>query len=124
MNQFTFLGTGLSEPTKRLDTFPSPLVASVCFSSSELTSFCPVTHQPDYYEIVIDYVPRALCIEAKSLKLYLQTFRDTAQFAESLAAEIAADINAAIAPSIVTVALHQRVRGGLQLSVTAEVHNE
>lgn len=121
---FTYLGTGLSAPSKKLDTFPAPPVGWVRFSSEELTSHCPVTHQPDFYRVFIEYQPAALCVESKSLKLYLQTFRDSAQFAESLAAEIARDIDASIAPRRVTVTLIQQVRGGLQLEVMAEVAHE
>jgi 7-cyano-7-deazaguanine reductase len=124
MTTFAYLGTGLSSPTKKLDTFPAPPVSWVRFSSEELTSHCPVTHQPDFYRVFIEYRPAAVCVESKSLKLYLQTFRDSAQFAESLAAEIARDIDAAIAPHRVTVTLTQQIRGGLQLEVMAEVAHE
>lgn len=122
--QFNYLGRSNSIPTKDLDTFPAPSVQSVTFSSGELTSHCPVTNQPDFYHIEVEYSPRLLCVESKSLKLYLQTFRDTAQFAESLAAEIMADIDRVLSPARIRVTLIQQVRGGLQLTVTAEADNE
>ena len=122
--QFNYLGRSNSIPTKDLDTFPAPSVQSVTLSSGELTSHCPVTNQPDFYHIEVEYSPRLLCVESKSLKLYLQTFRDTAQFAESLAAAIMAGIDRVLSPARIRVTLTQQVRGGLQLTVTAEADNE
>lgn len=119
-SQFTHLGQPGSQPTKELDTFPAPDVSLVSFSSAELTSHCPVTHQPDFYHITIEYVPAQLCVESKSLKLYLQTFRDSAQFAEALAAEIARDLAAALKPRSLRVMLTQQVRGGLELLAVSE----
>lgn len=116
---FRYLGHKTDAPTKSLDTFSAPNVAEVSFTSSELTAFCPVTHQPDFYTVSIRYAPGALCVESKSLKLYLQSFRDTAQFAEAMAAEIADDLFSALSPKSVEVGLTQQVRGGLVLKVTA-----
>lgn len=123
-DRFRFLGQSNSAPTKALDTFTAPAVSVVTFRSNELTSHCPVTQQPDFYHIEIEYRPNKLCVESKSLKLYLQTFRDSAQFAEALAAEIAGDIDAALHPRRIRVTLTQQVRGGLQLTAVAEVANE
>ncbi len=125
MTEFTFLGKKISTPSKKLDTFPTPAnITAVKFESNELTSFCPVTHQPDFNTVVIEFVPNELCIESKSLKLYLWSFRDEAIFAEGLANTIANDIFEAIKPQYVKITLTQNIRGGMQLSVVAERNTE
>ena len=119
--QFTHLGKKSNTPTKQLDTFPAPKnVEIVKFESDELTSFCPVTHQPDFNRVIIEFSPDAYCIESKSLKLYLWSFREEAKFAEALAGEIADDIFNAIQPHWCTITLIQNIRGGMQLSVVAK----
>lgn len=118
---FKHLGQQSNIPTKQLDTFPAPAnVGIVKFESSELTSFCPVTHQPDFNHVIIEFSPDKLCVESKSLKLYLWSFRDEAKFAEALAGEIAEDIFKALHPHWVKITLTQNVRGGLQLTAIAE----
>lgn len=82
---------------------------------------CPVTGQPDFSSVEIDYDPDQLCIESKSLKLYLWSFRDRAAFAEALAAEIAAEVHRAAAPKRVKVVVTQNVRGGIVNQSTAEL---
>ena len=121
MEDFNFLGKKVNTPSKQLDTFEKPAdVQTVKFESNELTGFCPVTHQPDFYTINIEFAPDKLCIESKSLKLYLWSFREEAIFAEGLANVIANDIFNAIQPFWCKISLMQNVRGGLQLSVVAE----
>jgi len=80
------LGRPSAVPSDRLDTFEveGPLDL-VHFRSSELTAVCPVTDQPDFYTIDIEYVPSSSCIETKSLKLYLRIFDNRGVFAEHLA---------------------------------------
>jgi 7-cyano-7-deazaguanine reductase len=120
--EFSKLGKPARGPSKDLDTFPKPEgVNLVRFSSSELTSLCPVTGQPDFSTVVIEYEPDALCIESKSLKLYLWSFRDENHFAESLASTIAHDVAEVIRPVWVKVEIRQAIRGGLQLTAVAEV---
>jgi 7-cyano-7-deazaguanine reductase len=120
--EFSKLGKPTRQPSKDLDTFPKPKgVNLVRFSSSELTSLCPVTGQPDFSTVVIEYEPDALCIESKSLKLYLWSFRDENHFAESLASTIAHDVAEVIRPVWVKVEIRQAIRGGLQLTAVAEV---
>ena len=118
--EFRYLGNRVTEPTKELDTFSAPVgLSSVVFESDELTSRCPVTSQPDFYHIRIEYTPRELCVESKSLKLYLMSFRETAQFAEVLAVEIAEHLQGALIAKRIHVELRQQVRGGLQLTASA-----
>ena len=105
-----------------LDTFPCPVgVQEVTLTSDEVTALCPVTGQPDWYTVSIAYVPRERCIESKSLKLYLQRFRDEGIFAEAFAARIANDVAAATAPATCQVTVTQKARGGITIEVTAVV---
>ena len=97
-----------------LETFPTPEhVHTVTFTSDELASFCPMTGQPDSASVEIVYAPQELCIESKSLKLYLWSFRDRGVFVEALAAEIATAIFTAAKPDHVIVTVTQAVRGGI-----------
>jgi 7-cyano-7-deazaguanine reductase len=85
------------------------------FTTNELTATCPLTGQPDFYELKLVYRPRETLIESKSLKLYLWGFRDRGIFAEDLAATLLKDLVAACDPVEMTVDLTQQVRGGLQI---------
>jgi 7-cyano-7-deazaguanine reductase len=121
MAEFKFLGKKIETPSRQLDTFEKPVnVTVVKFEGNELTSFCPVTHQPDFNTVTIEFEPDKLCIESKSLKLYLWSFREEAIFAEGLAHTIAEDIYNAIQPVWCRITLVQNVRGGMQLTVVAE----
>jgi 7-cyano-7-deazaguanine reductase len=89
--------------------------ATVEFTTNELTATCPITGQPDFYELRFNYRPKEFLIESKSLKLYLWGFRDRGIFAEDLAATLLEDLVAACDPAEMTVDLTQQVRGGLQI---------
>ena len=91
------------------------------FTSDELTSLCPLTGQPDFNTIEIDYEPDRSCIESKSLKLYLWSFRDKKAFVEQLAAEIAGAVHTSVAPHRVRVTITQHTRGGIVTEATAEL---
>lgn len=105
-----------------LETFPAPPDCTrVHFTSDELTSLCPLSGQPDFNTIEIDYVPNLSCIESKSLKLYLWSFRDKAAFVEQLASEIAHEVQKAVEPFHVKVTIRQHVRGGIETTATAEL---
>lgn len=122
---FTKLGKAMNAPSKELETFPAPPhVTAVSFTSDELTSFCPVTEQPDFNTVIIEYAPDQLCVESKSLKLYLWSFREERIFGEGLASEIAQDMFDKLAPHWVKVTLHQNIRGGLQMTAVAELGNK
>lgn len=124
-HEFKALGKPMNAPSKELETFPKPeYVSQVMFTSDELTSFCPVTEQPDFNTVVIEYHPDKLCVESKSLKLYLWTFRDERIFGEGLASTIANDIFAKLQPFYCKVTLRQNVRGGLQMTAVAERKRE
>jgi len=112
----------MTAPSKELDTFPAPEhITAVIFTSDELTSHCPVTGQPDFNTVMIEYTPDKLCVESKSLKLYLWTFRDEQIFGEGLASTIAQDIVAALDPLHCKVTLEQGIRGGMQMTAVAEI---
>jgi 7-cyano-7-deazaguanine reductase len=101
-----------------LDTAPwghGDTDAVVEFTTNELTATCPITGQPDFYELKLGYRPREALVESKSLKLYLWGFRDKGIFAEDLAATLLKDLVAACDPVEMTVDLTQQVRGGLQI---------
>lgn len=124
-NEFKALGKPTSQPTKEMETFPAPhYVTQVTFTTDEVTSFCPVTGQPDFNNVEIEYAPDQLCVESKSLKLYLWTFRDARIFGEGLASAIAQDLFAVLRPHHCKVTLRQNVRGGLQMTAVAEIKRE
>jgi len=122
-DHLTILGSSIREPVEHVETFPAPDGCTlVRFSTDELASVCPVTGQPDLSHVAIEYEPAGLCVESKSLKLYLWGFRDRAVFAEALAVQIADEIVTTAAPKRVTVTLTQRPRGGITVETIAERH--
>ena len=103
---------------KQLDIVPwnhSGTDAVVEFSTDELTAICPITGQPDFYELKLSYRPGTRLLESKAMKLYLWSYRDRGMFAEDMAAALLEDLVAACDPVEMTVDLTQRVRGGLQI---------
>ena len=118
---FVALGHAGSEHYAGIETFPNPGVSSVSMVSDELSAICPVTAQPDLYEASIVYRPDALCIESKSLKLYLAQFRNEGHFAEALAVRIREDVAGAIQVPLdrVRVELVQKARGGITITAVA-----
>lgn len=120
--EFHALGKPVTQPSRQLDTFLRPAhVTLVRFTSDELTTFCPITHQPDFYTVEFEYVPDQLCIESKSLKLFLWSFREEHCFAEALASQMAQAVVDAIEPHYCKVTLNQNIRGGLTLTAVAEI---
>jgi 7-cyano-7-deazaguanine reductase len=118
---FVALGRAGSEAYAGLETFPNPGVAHIQMRSDELTAVCPVTGQPDLYIATIAYRPRELCLESKSLKLYLSTFRNEGAFCEALTVQIRDDIAKALelAPEDVQVTLEQKARGGITITASS-----
>ena len=104
-----------------LETFPNAYPGrdyEIEITCPEFTSVCPKTGQPDFGTIVIRYVPDASCIELKSLKLYLFSFRDRGIFYESVINAILDDLARACAPRRMTVTGHFTPRGGITTKVT------
>ena len=106
----------------RLETFPTPSrrAYTVRFETADFTSLCPVTGQMDFAQIVIEYVPAKLCIESKSLKFYLASFRNERAFNEAVTNRILDDFVAACAPRSAIVTAEFSARGGIALTVRAE----
>ena len=103
---------------EQLDTVPwnhDDIDAVVEFSTDELTSVCPVTGQPDFYELKLSYRPGPRLLESKAMKLYLWGFRDKGIFAEDMAVTLLKDFVAACEPAEMTVDLTQQARGGLKI---------
>ena len=105
-----------------LETFPNPEPGrdyEIEFACPEFTCVCPKTGQPDFATIEIRYVPDELCVELKSLKLYLWSYREEGAFHEAVTNRILDDLVAAIAPRFIEVKGIFNVRGGIYTTVTA-----
>ena len=116
--EFVALGHAGSEHYAGLETFANPGVSHVEMTSDELVAVCPITGQPDLYVATIEYWPQALCLESKSLKLYLSEYRNEGLFCEALAVKIRDDVAQALELSRdrVRVSLEQKARGGITIT--------
>lgn len=122
---FHALGKKVSEPSKKLEVFPKPAgIETVIMESDEVTSLCPVTGQPDWETVIIEYAPDQFCIESKSLKLYLWSYRQQGVFCEAMAAAIADDVCNACKPHWCKVSVIQKPRGGIRITATARKGHE
>jgi 7-cyano-7-deazaguanine reductase len=113
----------LAEPRTILETFPNPRPGrdyQIKFVFPEFTSVCPVTGQPDFATISIEYTPAKLCIEMKSLKLYFFSFRNKGIFYEAVINTILDDLVAILKPRRMTVTGDFAVRGGTAGTVTVK----
>jgi 7-cyano-7-deazaguanine reductase len=110
-------------PSRELETFHNPRPErdyEISMECPEFTCVCPRTGQPDFATIRIKYVPAKLCVELKSLKLYLWSYRDQGAFHEAVINKILDDLVQACRPKSMTVAGDFNVRGGIHTVVTAE----
>lgn len=111
-----------SQPTKQLETFSNPEPErdyEIAMDCPEFTSLCPKTGQPDFGTIKIRYIPDNLCIELKSLKLYLWSYRNEGAFYEKVVNQILNDLASACKPRWMEVIGDFNVRGGISARVTA-----
>jgi len=111
-----------TQPEKSLQTFENPKPSrdyEILMECPEFTCLCPMTGQPDFATIRLSYVPDKLCIELKSLKLYLWSYRDQGAFHEAVTNTILDDIVAAIDPRRATVEGDFMVRGGIRTQIVA-----
>jgi 7-cyano-7-deazaguanine reductase len=111
-----------SKPSKELATFPNPEPRrdyEISFECPEFTCLCPMTGQPDFATFRIRYVPDRLCVELKSLKLYLWSFRNEGHFHEAVTNRILTDLVKAVRPRRMTVVGDFAVRGGIHTVVSA-----
>jgi 7-cyano-7-deazaguanine reductase len=119
--EFVALGHAGSEHYAGLESFENPGVSHVVMRSDELVAVCPVTGQPDMYVASIEFWPQGLCLESKSLKLYLNGFRNEGAFCEALAVRIRDDVAEALElpADKVRVTLEQKARGGISITATS-----
>ena len=106
----------------RLETFPNPAKRNyrIRFETADFTSLCPVTGQMDFAQITIEYVPAKLCVESKSLKFYLASYRNEQAFNEAVTNRILDDFVSACSPRQAVVTAEFSARGGIALTVRAE----
>jgi len=110
------------QPSRELETFPNPHPGNdytVKFSTSEFTTLCPLTGQPDFATLTVEYSPLEKCLESRSIKQYLWSFRDTGNFHEDVTNQILNAMVDACAPRWITVTGHFNVRGGIDFVITA-----
>ena len=112
-----------SRPSRRLETFPNPSPRRdyrIEMEIPEFTCLCPKTGQPDFATLKLQYVPDRLCVELKSLKLYIWSYRDEGAFHEAVTNRILDDLIAATRPRYMRLEARFNVRGGIWTSVVAE----
>ena len=111
------------QPTKKLETFPNPTPARdyhIHMEIPEFTCLCPKTGQPDFAILILDYIPDKRCIELKSLKLYIWSYRNEYTFHEAVTNRILDDMVAAIKPKYMRLTAKFYVRGGIFTDIVAE----
>jgi len=112
-----------SKPSKELEIFDNPTPErdyTIRISLPEFTCLCPKTGQPDFATLDLEYVPEKSCIELKSLKMYIWSFRDEGAFHEAVTNEILSDLVNACQPRFMRLTAEFNVRGGVYTSVVAE----
>lgn len=115
-----------TQPSKELETFANPNPGrdyTIRIDVPEFTCLCPKTGQPDFATITIEYMPAALCVELKALKLYMWWFRDRGAFHEAVTNTILDDLVTAVAPNFMRIRAEFNVRGGIYTTVIAEHKN-
>ena len=112
-----------TKPSKTLETFPNPQPGrdySIRIRMPEFTCLCPKTGQPDFATLLLEYVPDRTCVELKSLKLYIWSFRDEGAFHEDVTNRMLDDLVAATQPRFMRLTAEFMVRGGIYTTVIAE----
>ena len=112
-----------TKPAQKLDVFPNPAPQRdfhIHIQMPEFTCLCPMTGQPDFATLTLDYVPDKKCVELKSLKLYIWSFRNEGAFHEKVTNQILDDVVRAIAPRFARLTAKWYVRGGIFTNVVAE----
>jgi 7-cyano-7-deazaguanine reductase len=112
-----------SAPSDQLETFPNPAADrdyTIRMSIPEFTCLCPKTGQPDFATLELEYVPDRLCVELKSLKLYIWSFRDRGAFHEAVTNEIADRLTGLLQPRFLRLTGRFNVRGGIYTTVVVE----
>jgi 7-cyano-7-deazaguanine reductase len=124
LSRLKALGSGPPErATKALETFPNPHPGRdylIRMEIPEFTCLCPKTGQPDFATLHLDYYPDRKCVELKSLKLYVWSFRNEGRFHEAVTNEILDDLVAAVSPRFMRLTAEFFVRGGIYTTIVAE----
>jgi 7-cyano-7-deazaguanine reductase len=110
-------------PTKELETFANPERTrdyTIRMQIPEFTCLCPRTGQPDFATLDLEYVPDRLCVELKSLKLYIWSFRDRGAYHEAVTNEIADHLESTLQPRFLRLSARFNVRGGIYTTIVAE----
>jgi 7-cyano-7-deazaguanine reductase len=113
----------MARPNKVLETFPNPQPGrdfAIHMQIPEFTCLCPKTGQPDFATLYLDYIPDRLCVELKSLKLYIWSYRNEGTFHEAVTNKILDDLAAATKPRFMRLTARFWVRGGIFTTVVAE----
>ena len=113
----------MAQSSKALETFPNPRPGRdflIHMQIPEFTCLCPMTSQPDFATLFLDYIPDEKCVELKSLKLYIWSFRDEGKFHEAVTNEILDDLVGATNPRFMRLTARFYVRGGIFTTVVAE----
>jgi 7-cyano-7-deazaguanine reductase len=113
----------MAEPSTRLETFANPTPErdyTIRMTMPEFSCLCPKTGQPDFATLKLEYVPHEICVELKSLKLYIWSYRDRGAFHEAVTNQILSDLVTATSPRFMRLLAEFNVRGGIYTTVTAE----
>jgi len=112
-----------TQPSRELELFPNPQPErdyTIRITIPEFTCLCPKTGQPDFATLLLEYIPDQQCVELKSLKMYVWSFRDEGAFHEAVTNEILDDLVSATAPRFMRLSAIFNVRGGIDTTVIAE----
>jgi 7-cyano-7-deazaguanine reductase len=112
-----------TQPSRELELFPNPQPErdyTIRISIPEFTCLCPKTGQPDFATLLLEYIPDRQCVELKSLKIYVWSFRNEGAFHEAVTNEILDDLVNACAPRFMRLTAIFNVRGGIDTTVVAE----
>jgi 7-cyano-7-deazaguanine reductase len=123
LKDLSMLGQGGTQPARKLETFPNHHPNrryNVRLETPEFTAICPMTGQPDFATLTIDYIPNERIVESKSFKLYVWSFRNEGIFHEHVTNVILDDLVAALDPHWCKVVAAFSVRGGIAITITAE----
>jgi 7-cyano-7-deazaguanine reductase len=123
MTSNTATSASLKSPSKSLETFPNPNPGRdyvIRFETNEFTCLCPKTGQPDFATIRVEYIPDVNCVELKSWKLYLWSYRTEGAFHEAVTNRILDDLIAAVSPRRARIEGDFNVRGGIHTTIVAE----
>ncbi len=120
---FGKLGEGRTVPSKQLDSFENPapdIDYTITLDIPEFTCLCPISHQPDFARFTIEYKPDQRCVETKSLKLYMWSFRNEGAFHEAVTNQILRDLVAVLDPKWIKITGIFNARGGITPTIVAE----